>query len=88
MPDGKRVAGQVQENEPPLGFGDGWVLAVQFSKPITAMSVVAYGQTTRSASRHSSDQIRLYASHQLRPVWFAEAEIRAHLEKEYHPGDK
>ncbi len=88
MPDGKRVAGQVQENEPPLGFGDGWVISVQFSKPIKAMSVLAYGQTTRSASRHSSDQIRLYASHQLRPVWFAEAEIRANLEKEYHPGDK
>jgi acyl-homoserine-lactone acylase len=88
MPDGKRVAGQVQENELPVGFGDGWVIAVQFSKPIQAMSVLAYGQTTRSASKHSSDQIRLFAAHQLRSIWFTEAEIKANLEREYHPGDK
>jgi len=86
MPDGKRVAGQVQENELPVGFGDAWVIAVEFSRPVRAMSVLAYGQTTRSASAHSSDQIRLFADHQLRPVWFTEAEIKAHLESEYHPG--
>ncbi len=88
IPDGKQVAGQVEENEPPVGFGDAWVIEVQFSRPIKAMSILAYGETTRSSSRHSSDQIGLYASHQLRPVWFTEAEIRANLEKEYHPGDK
>ncbi len=88
MPDGKQVAGQVQENEPPVGFGDAWVLAVQFSRPVKAMSVLAYGQTTRSSSSHSSDQIGIYASHKLRPVWFTESEIQAHLERSYHPGDK
>jgi len=86
MPDGKRVAGQVQENALPLGFGDGWVIAVQFSRPVKAMSIVAYGQTTASASKHSSDQISLFANHQLRPVWFSAAEITAHLEREYQPG--
>ncbi len=45
-----------------------------------------YGQTTRSSSKHSSDQIGLFADHQLRPIWFNEAEIKAHLENEYHPG--
>ena len=85
MSDGKRVAGQVQEDGLPVGFGDAWVIAVQFSRPVRAMSVLAYGQTTRSSSKHSSDQIRLFADHQLRPVWFTEAEIRAHLEREYHP---
>jgi acyl-homoserine lactone acylase PvdQ len=45
-----------------------------------------YSQTTRSSSKHSSDQIRLFADHQLRPIWFGEAEIKAHLESEYHPG--
>jgi acyl-homoserine-lactone acylase len=88
MPDGTRIAGQVQENELPVGFGDAWVITVQFSRPIQAMSVLAYGQTTRTASNHSSDQIRLFAAHQLRPIWFTEAEIKANLEREYHPGDK
>ena len=71
-----------------MGFGDGWVIAVQFSKPIKAMSVVAYGQSTLSSSKHSSDQIGLFAGHQLRPVWFSEAEIKANLEREYHPDGK
>jgi len=88
MPDGMRVAGQVERDSSPIGFGDGWVIAVQFSKPVRAMSVLAYGQTTNSSSRHSSDQISLFANHQLRPVWFTEAEIKAHLEREYHPGDR
>ncbi len=85
QPDGKRVAGQVRENESPIGFGDAWVLAVEFTQPIRAQSIVAYGQTTRTASRHSSDQIGIFAGHKLRPVWFSEAEIRANLEREYHP---
>lgn len=88
MPDGKRVAGQVRENEVPVGFGDGWVIAVEFSRPVRAMSVLAYGQTTQTASKHSSDQIGLFAAHQLRPIWFREAEIKAHIEREYHPGEK
>jgi len=85
LPDGRQAAGQVRENESLVGFGDGWVIAVEFTRPIKAFSVVAYGQTTRSGSKHSSDQIRLFADHQLRPVWFREAEIKAHLEREYHP---
>jgi acyl-homoserine-lactone acylase len=85
MPDGKRVAGQTQENEPPAGFGDAWVILVEFSKPVRAFSVLAYGQTTLSGSKHNADQIRLFADHQLRPIWFSEAEIKANLEREYHP---
>ncbi len=52
------------------------------------MSVLAYGQTTNSSSPHSSDQIAVYAGHRLRPVWFTEAEIKAHMEREYHPGER
>ena len=83
--DGKRLAGQVKEDEPPVGFGDAWVLAVEFSRPVKAFSILAYGQTTRSSSPHSSDQGKLYARHEYKPVWFTDAEIRAHLEREYHP---
>ncbi len=83
--DGKRVAGQVQANDPPVGFGDAWIIAVEFSMPLRAFSVLSYGETTRSDSSHSADQIQLFADHQLRPVWFTEADIRAHLEREYHP---
>lgn len=85
MPDGKKIAGWISDEQPLAGAGDAWVLAVEFAKPVRAFSVLAYGQTTDSQSKHSRDQIALFASHQYKRVWFTEREIRANLEREYHP---
>jgi acyl-homoserine lactone acylase PvdQ len=68
-----------------VGFGDAWILVVDFSRPATAFSVLAYGQTTNQESPHSSDQLRLFASHRLRRAWFSEADIQANLERAYRP---
>lgn len=67
------------------GFGDAWVLLVHFTRPVTAWSVLAYGQTANLESSHSRDQIRLFANHELRPVWFSEAAIAANLQRRYSP---
>ena len=83
---GTRVAGHIAPGQPLAGFGDAWVLMVHFAKPIAAWSVLAYGQTTNLESPHSRDQIRLFANHQLRPVWFTEDAIAANLERRYRPG--
>ncbi|HKA20697.1 MAG TPA: penicillin acylase family protein [Blastocatellia bacterium] len=85
MPDGKQIAGWVSSNEPLQGFGDGWVIIVEFSKPVKAYSVLAYGQTANPDSKHSRDQIGLFANHELKPVWFTESEIKSNLESEYRP---
>ncbi|HEV8484439.1 MAG TPA: penicillin acylase family protein, partial [Blastocatellia bacterium] len=85
MPDGKQAAGWISDKEPLVGFGDAWVIVVEFSRPVKAFSVLAYGQTTNSASKHSRDQIRLFANHEYKPIWFSEAEIKANLEREYRP---
>ena len=87
-PDGKRAAGWVNDAQPLTGFGDGWVLLVHFTKPVAAWSVLAYGETTKGDSPHSRDQIGIFASHQLRPVWFSEADITAHTERSYRPGQR
>jgi acyl-homoserine-lactone acylase len=79
------VAGQAGPDRPLAGFGDGWVMLVHFTRPIEAYSVLAYGQSTRPDSAHSRDQIRLFANHQLRRIFFTEAEIRAHTERSYRP---
>lgn len=84
--DGKRVAGHAGPNQPLAGFGDAWVLMVHFARPVAAWSILAYGQTTSLDSPHSRDQIRLFASHTLRPVWFSENAIAANLERAYRPG--
>ena len=68
------------------GTGDAWILLVQLSKPIKAWSVVAYGQSSDPASPHSRDQLRLFAEHRLRPVWFTREEIAANTERTYQPG--
>ena len=83
--DGTRVAGNVGADRPLAGFGDAWVLMVHFTRPVTAWSVLAYGQTANLESPHSRDQIRLFANHQLRPVWFSEEAIAANLERRYRP---
>jgi acyl-homoserine lactone acylase PvdQ len=83
---GQRVAGHVAPGEPLAGFGDAWILLVHFTRPVTAWSVLAYGQTADLQSPHSRDQIRLFANHQLRPVWFSEEAIAANLERRYRPG--
>jgi acyl-homoserine-lactone acylase len=84
--NGARVAGRRHMDEPIAGFGDAWILLVHFARPVTAWSVLAYGQTTDLASPHSRDQIRLFANHELRPVWFSEVAIAGNLERRYRPG--
>ena len=37
---------------------------------------------------HYADQYPLLANRQLKPVWFDEADIRQHLEREYIPGEE
>jgi len=80
-----RAAGHLPGRDVPAGFGDAWILLVDFSRPGTAWSLLAYGQTTNPSSPHSGDQMQLFAEHKLRPVWFSEADIKAHSERVYRP---
>lgn len=84
--DGKRVMGIPKVGAEPVGFGDGWIMLVHFTRPVTAWSVLAYGQTFDAASPHSRDQLEIFARHELRPVYFTEAEIKANTQRSYRPG--
>jgi acyl-homoserine-lactone acylase len=83
--DGRNVAGWTAADRPLAGFGDAWVLAVEFGPQVRARSVLSYGQTTNPESKHCCDQIEFFQRHQLRPVWFTAEEVKAHLEREYQP---
>ena len=80
-----RFAGNLEPGRPLVGFGDAWVLLVDFAPPVTGWSVLAYGQTTTLTSPHSRDQIETFTRHKLRRAWYTEPEIAANLERSYRP---
>jgi acyl-homoserine-lactone acylase len=54
---------------------------------LTSRSIHQYGAAaTVPGSPHYADQAPLFARLEMKPVWMDEAEIRAHLEREYVPG--
>jgi acyl-homoserine-lactone acylase len=63
------------------GFeGDSFVAAIEFSKPVKAMALTTYGNSTQSNSS-SSDQLKLFAQKQLRHIWRSRPEVEAHLDE-------
>ena len=69
----------------PVGFGDGWVLLVDFSKPGEAWSVLAYGQTTKPGLAPQQRSAAAVRRTRLRRAWYSEADIKANLERSYRP---
>jgi acyl-homoserine-lactone acylase len=61
--------------------GTSWVAAIEFARPVHAMSLVGYGNASRAGSPHRKDQLALFARKELKPVWRTRAEIQRHLEK-------
>lgn len=71
--------------------GDSHILVVRWDAQggLTSRSVHQFGAATRDQrSSHYADQAPLFASRQLRDVWLDEADIRAHLERAYRPGQE
>jgi acyl-homoserine-lactone acylase len=66
--------------------GDSYEAVIEFSSPVRAKSLVAYGNASRTGSPHRTDQLRLFAQKQFKPVWRTRAEVEAHLERREVPG--
>jgi acyl-homoserine-lactone acylase len=83
-----RVLGYVTDEDGKfkVARGDGWVLAVEFSDPPRAYSVLAYGNSNRAGSPHYYDQARLFAENRMKRVAFTEEEIEGDLVDRYRPG--
>jgi acyl-homoserine-lactone acylase len=62
-------------------FGDSYVGVVEFSNPIRAMSLIGYGNASRTGSPHRVDQLPLYSRKELKPVWRTRADVEAHTER-------
>jgi len=59
--------------------GDSFVAAVEFSDPVRARALLAYGNASQPGSPHAGDQLELFARKELRAVWRTREEIEANL---------
>ncbi|MEM1176901.1 MAG: acylase [Acidobacteriota bacterium] len=70
--------------------GDSYVLAVAWDQDgeVRSQSLHQFGSATLDeTSTHFADQAQLFVERRLKPVWLDEEEIRAHLAREYRPGE-
>ena len=61
--------------------GDSYEAVIEFSSPVRAVSLVAYGNASRTGSPHRTDQLPLFSRKQFKPVWRTRADVAAHLER-------
>lgn len=66
--------------------GNSFVAVVEFGDKIRAKAITAGGESGDPASPHFNDQARRYTTGDLRDVYFYPADLKGHIERQYHPG--
>jgi len=66
--------------------GNSFVAVVEFGPKVRAIAVTAGGESGNPSSKHFNDQAQRYATGNLREVYFYPAQLKGHIEREYHPG--
>jgi acyl-homoserine lactone acylase PvdQ len=68
--------------------GHSFVAAVELATPAKLKTILQFGESGDPASPHWFDQAALYAKKQFKPSWYARADVEAHSERHYHPGEQ
>ena len=67
--------------------GNSFVAVVEFGDEVRARAVTAGGLDSDPSSQPFNDQAELYATGDLREVYYYRADVEGHIEREYHPGN-
>lgn len=67
--------------------GHSFISVVDFSPQVQARSILVFGENSDPHSKHYFDQSEIYAQEKFKPAWFSLADIKAHAERTYHPGE-
>ena len=59
--------------------GETWMSMVEFSKPIKAVGLMSYGNSTQPGSPHRSDQLEHLSQKTFRNLWTTRAEVEQNL---------
>ena len=68
-------------------YGNSFVAVVEFGPKPVARAISAGGQSGDPRSPHFNDQADRYRRHDLRSVYFTDAELKGHVERAYRPGE-
>ncbi|HXS07322.1 MAG TPA: penicillin acylase family protein [Rhizomicrobium sp.] len=72
---------KLENGQRKVNAGETWVSLVEFSKPIKAMGVMSYGDSSQPGSKHNSDQLKYVASRTLRTLWVKRPDVEKHVEE-------
>ena len=61
--------------------GETFIAVTEFSKPVRAQVLLAYGNATQPGSKHIGDQLELLSRKKLRPAWLSRKDVLLNLEK-------
>ncbi len=67
--------------------GNSFVAVVEFGERVRAKAVTAGGESGHPGTRHFNDEATRYSTGDLRDVYFYPADVKAHAEREYRPGN-
>jgi len=67
--------------------GNSFVAVVEFGKKVSARAITVGGESGHPQSPHFSDEAERYTTGNLRAVYFWPDELKAHIERAYHPGE-
>jgi acyl-homoserine-lactone acylase len=69
-------------------IGNSFVAAVEFGPTVRAKAIMTGGESGDAGSPHFADQALMYSEGRFRDVWFTPADVAAHADRRYHPGER